>query len=102
MSLPLCSIRTSTFSRRRFARASLLVALLALAFALGSGTLPIAFPLGSIAIPLLGIARALLGLAGALLRFARALLCLATPLVFHRIECHVAGSFSRSCAASSG
>ena len=90
-------------------RASLLMALLALVLAFGSGMFPLAFPLGTIAIPLLGLACALLCLACTLLclactllGFARALLRLATPLVFHWIEGHLAGSFSRSCAASSG
>src|SRR5439155_13127741 len=58
------------------------------ALAIGPLAFAVALALHAVAFPLLGVAHTLLSLAAA--------------LVVHGIERHVAGSFSRSCAASSG
>src|SRR5438128_6138532 len=80
---------------RLVAGAPLLATVLAIALAIGPLALAVALALHAVAFPLLGVAHTLL-------RLARTLLGLATALVVHGIERHVAGSFSRSCAASSG
>src|SRR5438132_493321 len=62
--------------------------LLVLALAIGPLLLPFTLALGAITLALLGVADTLLGVAA--------------PLIVHRVKGHVTGSFSRSCAASSG
>ena len=87
---------------RLVAGAPLLATVLAIALAIGPLALAVALALHAVAFPLLGVAHTLLRLARTLLGLAGVLFSLATALVVHGIERHVAGSFSRSCAASSG
>src|SRR5207247_2125158 len=72
-----------------------LAPLLVLPLPVGTVHLAVTLALGAIAFTLLRFA-------DTLLRFADTLLGLAAPLLAHRVEAHVTGSFSRSCAASSG
>src|SRR5439155_13878954 len=83
------------FVPRFVTRPPFLPPLLVLALAIGPVLLPLTLALATIAFTLLRFADTLLGFADTLLRFA-------APLFVHRVEAHVTGSFSRSCAASSG
>ncbi|HEX9141989.1 MAG TPA: hypothetical protein VF833_07145 [Gaiellaceae bacterium] len=76
--------------------AAFLAPVLALPLAVGALPLAIGLALHAVSFALLGLAHTLFGFPRTLLGFPRTLFRVATPLVVHRIECHVTGSFSRS------